>query len=65
MTKQQKFNKLQELVLDRMIEDLENGKLGAMDLQTCVTFLNQNKITEERKEKEPEENIDNMVEELK
>lgn len=65
MTKAQKFQRLHELVLDRMIQDLESGEMRAMDLQTCITFLNNNKVVEEKPpELSENEIIDSLPDEV-
>jgi hypothetical protein len=64
MTKAEKFQRLHELVLDSLIGGLENGELRAMDLQTCITFLNNNKVVMDKSPEPTElETMDKIVEE--
>lgn len=60
-----KLQKLQDLVIDKYIEALTDGSLKPMELQAVVTFLKNNKIVETEKEVDKEDDIDDMVEELK
>ena len=63
--RRQKLQKLQDLVIDKYIEALEDGSLKPMELQAVVTFLKNNKIVETEVEVSKEDDIDSMVEVLK
>lgn len=65
MTRLEKLNKLQDLVLDTYIEALQEGELKAMELAPIVTLLKNNKILEDKKVTPESEVIDGLVEELK
>lgn len=57
-----KMERLQELVVDKLIEELEEGNLKAMDLQSSISLLNNNKI--HVKGEDAEEGVHNKVKRL-
>ena len=65
MTRLDKLNLLQDLVLDTYIEALKEGELKAMELAPIVTLLKNNKILEDKKITPESEVIEGLVEELK
>lgn len=65
MNRRQKLQKLQDLVIDKYIEALEDGSLKPMELQAVVTFLKNNKVIESEKIENEDDDYDNMVEDLK
>lgn len=51
MTKQEKLNLLDELVLDRMIELVKSGETNLIpELGNAISFLKANEVVEKRKE---------------
>lgn len=64
MTRQQKFEKLQDLVLDNYIEALENNELKAMELGPIITLLKNNKVVQEKAEYSESDLIESLVEEV-
>lgn len=67
MTKQDKLDKLDELLLDRMI-DIMDGKRDTKelsDLATVSNYLAKNNVVAEKKKSSTEEYIKNRVEEAK
>lgn len=65
MNRREKLQKLQDLVIDKYIEALEDGSLKPMELQAVVTFLKNNKVIESEKIENEDDNYDSMVEDLK
>jgi hypothetical protein len=65
MNRREKLQKLQDLVIDKYIEVLEDGSLKPMELQAVVTFLKNNKVIESEKIENEDDNYDSMVEDLK
>lgn len=62
MTRQQKFEKLQDLVLDNYIKALENNELKAMELGPIITLLKNNKVVQEKAEFSEADLIESLVE---
>lgn len=48
MTKKEKLNHLQDLVIDTYIKELESGGIHPRDFASIVSLLNQNSIVEEK-----------------
>lgn len=65
LTRREKLQKLQDLVIDKYIDALEDGSLKPMELQAVVSFLKNNKVIESEKIENEDEDIDSMVGELK
>lgn len=65
LTRREKLQKLQDLVIDKYVEALEDGSLKPMELQAVVSFLKNNKVIESEKIENEDEDIDSMVGELK
>jgi len=61
MTRSQKFERLQDLVLDTYLDALDNGELKAMELAPIVTMLKNNKVVQERQEESEADVIDSLV----
>lgn len=64
ITRAQKFELLQDMVLDTYIEALANNELKAMELAPIVTMLKNNKVVQEKKEHSEADLIDELVEEI-
>lgn len=65
MTRQQKFERLQDLVLDTYLEALEGGKISPHELGPIVTMLKNNKVIQEKQEYSESDFIETLVEEPK
>jgi hypothetical protein len=65
LTRSQKFELLQDMVLDTYLDALENGELKAMELAPIVTMLKNNKVVQEKKEHSESDLIDELVEDIK
>lgn len=65
MTLSQKLAKLNELVVDSLIEGIEDGDIKPMELQGAITLLKNNKVVQEKKEHSESELIDELLEETK
>ncbi len=63
LTRSQKFELLQDMVLDTYLDALENGELKAMELAPIVTMLKNNKVVQEKKEHSESDLIDELIEE--
>jgi len=63
MTKREKLEKLDDEVLDKMLDIMKSGKTEELrDLNVCVTFLKNNQVLTPPKEKSTaHENIANVV----
>ncbi len=57
MTRGEKFEMLQDLVLNSYIESLENGELKPMELAPIVTLLKNNKVIQEKAAEETESDV--------
>lgn len=64
MTRQQKFEKLQDLVLDSYITALETGGIKPMELAPIVTLLKNNKVIQEKQEHSESDLIDELIDEV-
>lgn len=56
-----KLERLNELLIDRCIENLESGKVKPNDLGAIVTLLKNNKVIEERREITESEILDGLI----
>ncbi len=65
MTIRQKLEKLNGLVIDEAINQLENGEVGLRDLASIITLLRNNKVIEEKVELLESDLIDTLVENKK
>lgn len=65
MNRREKLQKLQDLVIDKYVEALEDGSLKPMELQAVVSFLKNNKVIESEKIENEDDDYENMVEDLK
>jgi hypothetical protein len=65
MNRREKLQKLQDLVIDKYIDALEDGSLKPMELQAVVSFLKNNKVVESEKIENEDEDYENMIEDLK
>jgi len=65
LTRSQKFERLQDLVLDSYIDALESGGIKPMELAPIVTLLKNNKVVQEKQEHSESDLIDDLVEEPK
>ena len=50
MTRRERLEKLNDLVIDTAIEELEAGNVGVKDLNAIITLLKNNKVLDEHKE---------------
>ena len=64
-TRSQKFEHLQDLVLDTYIDALEAGGIKPMELAPIVTLLKNNKVVQEKSEQSESEIIDALIEDPK
>lgn len=62
MTKAQKLELLDELLMNTYIEVLQEGQLRANDLGAVVTYLKNNKVVQEKKEHSESDLIDSLIE---
>ena len=63
MTRKDKLEKLQGLVIDKYIEALEDGDIHFRDMSPIVSLLNQNSIVEEKGRSTIEEDIQKRIKE--
>ena len=56
-----KLERLNELLIDRCIDNLESGKVKPNDLGAIVTLLKNNKVIEERREITESEILDGLI----
>ena len=61
MTLSEKLAKLNELVIDSLIEGIEEGDIKPMELQGAITLLKKNKVVQERQEESEADVIDSLV----
>jgi len=61
MTLSEKLAKLNELVIDSLIEGIEEGDIKPMELQGAITLLKNNKVVQERQEESEADVIDSLV----
>jgi hypothetical protein len=61
LTLAQKLSKLNELVVDNLIEGIENGDIKPMEMQGAITLLKNNKVVQERQEESEADVIDSLV----
>lgn len=62
MTLRQKLEKLNELLIDKCIDMIEEGELKPTDLGSIVTLLKNNKVIEEKRELSEADLIDSLIE---
>jgi len=48
MTRREKLEELQDLVIDRFITDLRSGEIGARELAPAIALLRQNSVIDEK-----------------
>ena len=63
MTRKDKLEKLQGLVIDNYIQALEDGEIHFRDMSPIVSLLNQNSIVEEKGISTVEEEIEQRLKE--
>ena len=61
LTRSQKFEMLQDLVLDSYIDALRTGGIKPMELAPIVTLLKNNKVVQEKQEHSESDLIDDLV----
>ena len=57
-----KLERLNELLVDACIENIEGGQLRPNDLGAIVTLLKNNKVVEEKRELSESDLIDELIE---
>ncbi len=60
----EKLNKLQDLVIDKYIQALEDDEIDAKDLGSVITLLKNNKVVEDRKIFSESDLIDGLIDEI-
>jgi|AntAceMinimDraft_10_1070366.scaffolds.fasta_scaffold820777_2 hypothetical protein len=65
MTRRERLEKLNDLVIDTAIEELEAGNVGVKDLNAIITLLKNNKVLDEHKELTESDIVDSLVEDIK
>lgn len=65
LTRSQKFELLQDLVLDSYIDALQTGGIKPMELAPIVTLLKNNKVVQEKQETSESDLIDSLIEDKK
>jgi hypothetical protein len=65
MTRREKLEKLNDLVIDEAINQLESGEVGLKDLNSIITLLKNNKVVEEKVEHSESDLIDTLIEDKK
>ena len=60
----EKLNKLQDLVIDKYIQALEDDEIDAKDLGSVITLLKNNKVVEDRKIFSESDLIDDLIDEI-
>jgi len=48
MTRRDKLELLQDLVIDKFIEDLKSNEIGARELAPAIALLRQNSVVDEK-----------------
>lgn len=61
-TRREKLEQLNDLIIDKAIEELENGELSIKDANGIITLLKNNKVIEEEKVISESDVIDSLVE---
>ena len=65
MTRRERLEKLNDLVIDTAIEELEAGNVGVKDLNAIITLLKNNKVLDEHRELTESDIVDSLVEDIK
>lgn len=65
MTRREKLERLNELVIDVAIDELEAGGVSLKDLSSIITLLKNNSVVEEKHEHDEAAVIDSLVEDKK
>lgn len=65
MTRREKLERLNDLVIDEAIKQLESGEVNLKDLNSIITLLKNNKVVEEKQEHDEAELIDNLIKDKK
>ena len=65
MTRREKLELLNDLVIDEAIKQLESGEVNLKDLNSIITLLKNNKVVEEKQEHDEAELIDNLIKDKK
>ena len=65
MTRREKLEKLNDLVIDEAINQLESGEVSLKDLNSIITLLKNNKVVEEKVEHSESDLIDTLIEDKK
>lgn len=65
MTRREKLELLNDLVIDEAIKQLESGEVNLKDLNSIITLLKNNKVVEEKQEHDEAEVIDNLIKDKK
>ena len=60
----EKLNKLQDLVIDKYIQALEDNEIDAKDLGSVITLLKNNKVVEDKKIFSESDLIDELIDEI-
>jgi len=60
----EKLNKLQDLVIDKYIQALEDDEIDAKDLGSVITLLKNNKVVEDKKIFSESDLIDELIDEI-
>lgn len=61
-SREEKFQRLQDLVLDLYISELESGSVSVKDAAPIITFLKNNRVQEEKNVLSESDIIDELVE---
>ncbi len=62
MTREAKFQKLQDLILDKYLQALANDEVEVKDLSSAIVFLKNNKVIQEKNVVSESDIIDGLVE---
>jgi len=65
MTRRERLEKLNDLVIDIAIKELEANNVGVKDLNAIITLLKNNKVLDEHKELTESDIVDSLVEDIK
>lgn len=65
MTRQQKLQLLQDKILDKYIEALNNDEIEVKDLGSIIAYLKNNKVVETTVEHSESDLIDDLIEDAK
>ena len=64
MTRREKLEKLNDLLIDKAIKTLENEDVELKDLNPLITLLKNNKVVEENKQTNESDVIDELIEDI-